>query len=73
MANQHVVKREDGWAVRREKAERDTAVHGTQAEAIKEAKRIADNQGGEVLIHGRDGKIRDKDTHSRVDHHPPKG
>lgn len=73
MANQHVVKREDGWAVRREKAERDTAVLGTQAEAIKEAKQIADNQGGEVLIHGRDGKIRDKDTHGKVDHHPPKG
>ncbi|TAK05677.1 DUF2188 domain-containing protein [Patescibacteria group bacterium] len=73
MANQHIVQREEGWAVRREKAGRDTAVLDTQAEAIKEAKRIADNQGGEVLIHGRDGKIRNKDTHSKVDHHPPKG
>lgn len=73
MANQHVVKRDDGWAVRKEGAGRDTGVHDTQAEAIKEAKSIATNQGGDVIIHDRHGQIRDRDTYGKVDHHPPKG
>lgn len=35
----------------------------TQAEAIQRAKEIVHNAGGgEVTIHGRDGKIRAKDT-----------
>jgi len=35
----------------------------TQAEAIDRAKQIVERAGGgEVTIHGRDGKIREKDT-----------
>lgn len=73
MANQHVVKRGPDWAVRKEGATRDTAVTDTQAQAEKIAKQIATNQGGDVITHGRDGKIRDRNTYGKTDHYPPKG
>jgi hypothetical protein len=37
--------------------------HRTQANAEQAAKRdLRQGSGGEVVIHGRDGKVRDKDT-----------
>lgn len=72
MTNQHVVKRPDGWAVRGEGNSRDTSHHDTQAEAQARAREIAQNQHSEVLIHGRDGKIRDRDSYGN-DPYPPKG
>lgn len=69
--NPHVVKRDDGWAVRREGAGRDSSKHNTQADAIDRAREIARPIGGEVVIHDRDGKIRDKDSYGH-DPHPPK-
>lgn len=72
MPNQHVVKRGPDWAVRKEKADRDTAIFDTQAEAIAAARKIAENQGVELFIHGRDGKIRERNTYGH-DPYPPKG
>lgn len=61
--NRHVVKREDGWAVVAPEAKRASAVTGTQKEAIDRAKTIVGKAGGgEVSIHGADGKIRAADT-----------
>ena len=61
--NQHVVKRDHGWAIRGEGNSRDTSRHGTQTEAIEAARDIAINQRSEVVIHGRNGRIRDKDSY----------
>lgn len=72
MSNQHVLKREDGWAVRGEGNSRDTSHHSTKGEAIDAAREIARNQSSEVVIHGRDGRIREKDSHGR-DPYPPRG
>lgn len=69
--NQHVVPGSDGWGVRGEKNSRLTSIHQTQAEAIERAREIAINQESEVVIHGRDGKIRDKDSYGN-DPCPPK-
>lgn len=69
--NQHVVKRNEGWAVRREKAQRDTVRCQTQQEAIGKARGIAINQRSEVVIHGLDGRIRDKDSYGN-DKCPPR-
>lgn len=63
MANQHIVKRGNDWAVRKEGAERDTRLFNTQVEAIKAGKKIAENQRSELFIHGRDGKIRERNTY----------
>ena len=62
--NQHVVTTGDGnWGVHGEDNSRITKITSTQSEAIKIAVDIAKNQGTEVVIHGRDGKIRDKDSY----------
>lgn len=68
--NQHVVKREDGWAVRGERNTRDTSHHRTQAEAIDVARDIARTQRSEVVIHDRQGRIRDRDSYGS-DPNPP--
>lgn len=70
--NQHVVPREGEWAVRKGGSSRDTRRFSTQKEAIRAARRIAKNQGGELLVHGRDGRIRDRRSYGN-DPHPPSG
>jgi hypothetical protein len=70
--NQHVVPTDDGWGVRGEGNERLTTRHDTQAEAIDAAREIAQNQRSELLIHRRDGTIRDRDSFGN-DPFPPKG
>jgi len=70
--NQHVVPHNDGWAVRGAGASRATSVHQTQSKAISEARGIARNQGSELLIHGRNGQIRERDSHGH-DPFPPRG
>lgn len=60
---QHVVRREDGWAVRGAGNSKDTAHTKTQGKAIEIARDIAINQRAEVVIHDRHGKIRDSDSY----------
>lgn len=62
--SRHVVPAKDGgWAVRKPGAARASATAPTQAAAAAAARRIVENAGGgEVRIHGRDGRIRDSDT-----------
>ena len=70
--NQHVVPHEGGWAVKPEGGERASSVHDTQRAAVERGREISQNQGSEPFIHGRDGRIRERDTHSN-DPFPPKG
>jgi hypothetical protein len=70
--NQHVVPHAGGWAVRGAGNERATSVHGTQREAISEAREVAIRQGSEMLIHGENGRIRERNTYGK-DPYPPKG
>lgn len=52
-----------GWDVKKPHADRASSHHDTQAEAESRAKEILENVGGgEAVIHGRDGQIRDTDT-----------
>lgn len=69
--DQHVVPHEDGWAIKGEGNQRATEVHDTQADAIERAREIARKQGSEVVIHRRDGTIRDSDSYGR-DPFPPR-
>ncbi|SMF53371.1 hypothetical protein SAMN06265365_11820 [Tistlia consotensis] len=70
--NQHIVPHEGGWAVRGEGNSRVTSTHETQADAIDRGREIARNQQSELLIHGRDGQIRDRDSYGN-DPFPPRG
>ena len=73
MSNQHVVQRSEGWAVRKENAERDSFLLKTQQRAFQIARNIAINQGGEVFLHGRGGRIRQRNTYGKKDPFPPPG
>jgi len=63
-----------GWAVKAPGARRAISRHATQREAEERAKEIVGKLGGgEVRIHGRDGRIRDADTvPPGNDPHPPR-
>jgi hypothetical protein len=61
--NQHVVKHPDGWAVKGAGNTKATKVTKTQKEAADVARGIAINQKSELLIHGKNGQIREKDSH----------
>jgi hypothetical protein len=53
----------EGWANKRNDASRASSMHDTQAAAVEAAHRNLENQGGgELIIKGRDGLIRSKDT-----------
>lgn len=56
--NQHVVPREDGWAVKGAGNSKATRVVETQKEAIEIAQNIARNQQSDTKIHGVNGQIR---------------
>lgn len=58
--NQHVVPHEEGWAVKGEGNQRYTAVYDYQRDAIERAKDIARNYNSSVVIHGKDGRVRDR-------------
>jgi hypothetical protein len=70
--NQHVVPHAQGWAVKGAGNARATSVHPTQREAVSAAREAAINQRSEMLIHGANGQIRERNTYGR-DPHPPKG
>ncbi len=76
MANYHVSKDKDSglWRIIKEGADRVSDLARTQGKAEKLAKEFSHNSGGgEVRIHGLDGKIRDSDTVPPAnDPNPPK-
>lgn len=63
MANQHVVPHEGQWQVKAENSNRATKNFEKQSDAIAYARGIAKNQQSELVIHGRNGRIRDKDSY----------
>ena len=70
--NQHVVPREDGWAVRGAGAQRDTRVFDRKQDAVDRAREISHNQKSELVVHGQNGRIQYKDSHGN-DTFPPRG
>ena len=71
--NQHVTPHSDGgWQVIGAGNKRATVRTDTQREAIEIARDIARNQKSELVIHRKDGRIREKDSYGN-DPYPPKG
>jgi hypothetical protein len=60
--NQHVVPHGKDWAVKGAGNEKSTKIVPTQKQAIDIAREIAKNQQSELIIHNKEGKIRDKDS-----------
>lgn len=61
--NQYVTPHKDGgWQVKGENNTRATIRTDTQVEVIQRAQEIARNQESKFFIHGRDGRIRERDA-----------
>lgn len=61
--NYSVFKDGDDWVAKRDDATKASSRNSTQAQAYDDARRFAGNRGGgEVSVHGVDGRIRDKNT-----------
>lgn len=68
----HVVhKKEGGWDVKRENAQRASVHTDTKKEAEDKGRQISKNQNTEFIIHNKDGKISRADSHGN-DPNPPK-
>ncbi len=71
--NQHVTPSPaGGWQVKGAGNSRATRRTETQKQAVEIAREIAKKQHSEVLIHGTNGRIREKNSYGN-DSYPPKG
>lgn len=70
--NQYVSPHPNGWQVKGEGNKKPSAVKPTQKEAISDARVKAINQGSELIVKGRNGQIRQKDSFGN-DKYPPEG
>lgn len=71
--NVHVTPRSDGrWNVQREGGQRPSSVHDTQAQAVAQGRQTAKDDAVEFLLHGRNGRIRERDSYGH-DPYPPEG
>ena len=62
----HVIPHNGRWAIRRIGRQRVSSVHGTQQEAVAVARARARKARGVLVIHARDGSIRDRDSYATV-------
>jgi hypothetical protein len=69
---QHVVPSGGKWSVLASGATRASGTYATQQEAIETARERARRGGTELYIHGRDGRIRERNSYG-ADPYPPKG
>jgi ribosomal protein S20 len=70
--NVHVTPKGDNWQVKTANSSKAYKVVNTQKEAIIIGKNIATNNKSELLIRGKKGQIRVKDSYG-YDNFPPKG
>lgn len=68
----HTVPHGDGWANRREGAQRVTETFDTQREAAAAARETARRDGVEHFIHRPTGQIRERNSYGD-DPYPPEG
>ena len=60
-----VVPQSSAWALRETGSARVSRVYKTQREAVAAARKlIKQKDGGEIVVHGRDGRIRGVDTYA---------
>lgn len=52
----HIIKRTNGWVIKREGAARASRRYNTQDEALLAAK--DSKSGNDIIVHGRDGSIK---------------
>ena len=60
-----------GWDIERNNAQRISGHFDTKSEAVTAARTMSKNAGTELIVHGRNGKIQNPDSHGN-DPCPPK-
>ncbi|NMC35211.1 MAG: DUF2188 domain-containing protein [Veillonellaceae bacterium] len=60
-----------GWNVKRGGAERVSKHFDTKKDAVDYGRQVSNNQNSELIIHGKDGRIQQSDSHGN-DPCPPK-
>lgn len=66
----HVTPRKDGeWAVKKAGADRASSLHERKTDAVKVARNLSRTEKSELVIHNKDGRIAQKDSHG----HDPRG
>ena len=70
----HVIPNQEkgGWDIKQSGAQRSSGHFDTKQQAVGRAREISRNQQSELVIHNKDGKISQKDSHGN-DPFPPKG
>jgi hypothetical protein len=61
MSDVHVVPSGDNWALEVDGQQRES--FDTQDGAIQQGRQLAEEENGELVIHGEDGQIREKGSH----------
>lgn len=61
-----------GWDVKKNDADRASGHFDTKKDAVDYGRKVSQNQGTELVIHNKDGKISNSDSHGN-DPFPPKG
>lgn len=69
--NIHTVPSGNKWAVKREGVAKPISTHNTKTNALNKGVSVAKQNRVEHVIHGRDGRIQDKDSYGN-DPCPPK-
>lgn len=69
----HVVPNQNGgWDSKKGGADRASKHFETKKEAEDYSRKLSINEGSELYVHGKDGKIQRKDSHGN-DKFPPRG
>lgn len=61
--NIHVLPNQGNWRVQTDGSKKAYRTTSTQKEAIEIAKQVAKNNKSELLIHGKNGQIREKNSY----------
>jgi predicted transcriptional regulator len=61
MSDVHVIPSNGGWAVEADGEKRES--FDTQADAIEAGRKLAEQEQGELVVHGEGGEIREKSSH----------
>lgn len=59
----HVVPEGNRWSIRRAGATRASGVYSTEREALDAVQGLAQREAADVYIHGRDGRIRERNVY----------
>ena len=59
----HVKRQGDQWAAAHEGRSRPDSTHRTQERAISAGRRVAKKEQTELVVHGRDGRVRERDSY----------